>query len=117
MSSRTMSSEEAKLRAGRAFEKTEQRKRESEQRLEDQRRSDVSAAAKIQRLRAMRLARDEALETQAQAVALEENSLKPKKGAPTGAKPAKAEAKPKAATKPSAKAKTAVKAKMAPPVA
>ncbi len=114
MSSRTMTSEEAKLRAGRAFEKTEQRKRESEQRLEDQRRSDVSAAAKIQRLRAMRLARDEALETQAQALALEESNLKAKKAAPMGPKPTKVEAKPKAATTTAAKARTAARAKMAP---
>jgi hypothetical protein len=113
MSTRSMSSDEAKLRAGRAFEKTEQRKRESEQRMEDQRRSDVSAAAKIQRLRAMRLARDAALESEAQTAAVEEAKLHPKKAA--GTKPrtvakSPAEAKPKTV----AKSKTTAKAKASP---
>ena len=58
MSVRNMTSDEAKKRAGLAFDKGEQRKREAKQRQDEQHKTELSTAAKIQRLRALRLARD-----------------------------------------------------------
>ena len=81
-----MSSNDAKQRAGRAFEKVAQRQHESELRVDEQRKSEVALATKIKRLREQRMERDAAAALEAA-------------NAPVPEKPAAAARKKKAAVK------------------
>jgi hypothetical protein len=67
LSTRAMSETEAKQRANRRFDVAERRSREEATRIAEQKKAEVSDAAKIQRLRALRLARDAALAEEAAA--------------------------------------------------
>ncbi|GGH20992.1 hypothetical protein GCM10007036_24960 [Alsobacter metallidurans] len=60
MNTKNSSPQDAKQRAGRAFEKAAQRKSESDVRVEEQRKADLSLAAKIKGLRELRMQRDAA---------------------------------------------------------
>ncbi|WP_300296893.1 hypothetical protein [Ferrovibrio sp.] len=75
MSTRTVSAEEARLRAEERFKKTALREREAAEARRFQQEKDKAETAKVDRLRALRLARDaQQAEAAAQKLADQQNS-------------------------------------------
>jgi hypothetical protein len=77
-----MNPAEAQQRAARRVEVAERRSREATQRIEEQRKAEVYEAAKMKRLRELRLARDAALAEEAAAAPPPAPKSRAKKAAP-----------------------------------